>query len=250
MTAETAQSLIQDALEGIGVYAPSETPSTADLNRCLVILNDMMDIWSNESLMSYANTEQSGLLVPGQFQYTIGPAGDFNLTRPIRILDSPGTCYTVDQNGNRYNIQVVTQDRWNLIWNITQTNSNYPSNLFYDSQYPLGIINIYPVPTTGYTLFFDSRIQLSELANLAAPLVLPPGYSKAIKDNLRVQFWPYFKPDGSVPPASTIAMAANSKGIIKRTNVRPIYADFDPELVGRGVGGYNVYSDGRAGGMG
>ncbi len=249
MTAETAQSLIQDALEGIGVYAPGETVATADLNRCLVILNDMMDIWSNESLMSYANTEQSGLLVPGIHVYTIGVGGDFNLTRPIRILDSPGTCYSVDQNGNRYNIQVVTQDRWNLIWNVTQTNSNYPEVLFYDPQFPLGIINVYPVPTTGYTLFFDSRIQLSELTALATSLSLPPGYSKAIKDNLRVQFWPYFKPDGSVPPASTVAMAANSKGIIKRSNVTPNYANFDPELVSRG-GGYNVYSDGRAGSSG
>src|ERR1700722_17014687 len=108
--------MITDALQGIGVYAPGEPISAADASLCLQRMNTMLDQWSNESLMSYANTEQTATMVPGQYRYQIGiGAPDFNMVRPIRILDSPGTCYVVDPQFNRYNLEVVTQDRWNLI---------------------------------------------------------------------------------------------------------------------------------------
>src|ERR1700680_1421543 len=140
----TALDLVTDALQGIGVYAPGETVSAADSALGLQRLNTMLDSWSNESLMTFATLEQSGLLIPGKYQYTIGVGGDFNMTRPLRILDSPGSCYVLDSTGNRYNLQVVPRPRWNLIGNIVQVSGNYPDTLFYDNQYPLGIINVYP----------------------------------------------------------------------------------------------------------
>lgn len=215
------------------------------------MLNTMLDTWSNESLMSYCITEQNGTLVPGQYQYKIGTgAPDFNMTRPLRILDSPGTCYVVDPQNNRYNLEVITQDRWNLIWNIVEVTSDYPNSLFYDAQYPYGIINVYPVPTIGWKLYWDSRIQFTDFASLAATLSLPPGYQAAIQDNLAIELWPYFKPDTAEIPRSLIAIAARSKGIVKRTNVRPIYLNYDPELISLARGSYNVYSDSsRAGGV-
>lgn len=238
----TALDIITDALCGIGVYAPGEVISAADAALCLGRLNDMADQWSNESLMSYANTENSTVLVPGKYQYTIGNGGDINVTRPLRILDSPGSCYIVDSNGNRYDLVVVPQARWNVIGNIAQVTANFPNTLFYDPQYPLGIINIYPIPNVGWTLYFDSRIQIAELSSLTAPISLPPGYKAALQDNLSCELWRFFKPDNVPIPPTTLGIAARSKGNIKRTNIKENIANYDPELVSRANGTFNIYT--------
>lgn len=243
----TALDIITDSVQKIGVYAPGETLSAADSALGLSRLNAMMDSWSNESLTCYANLEQSANLIPGQYQYTVGTGGNFNMVRPIAILDSPGSCYVLDNNGNRYNLEVVPQDRWNLIGNITQVNSNFPNTLFYDPQYPLGIINVYPVPNINWTLFWDSRLQLMEFPALTTVLTLPPGYYSAITDSLAVELWPYFKPDGAPPPQTLIVLASKSKGNVKRSNIKEVIANFDPEIIAKAQGVYNIYTDSNRG---
>jgi hypothetical protein len=243
-----ARDLIQDSLEKIRVYSPGEQALDADISRGFNVLNKLMDSWSNESLSCYANLEQSGALVPGQYQYTIGAGGFFNMVRPLRILDSPGTCYVLDNNGNRYNLEVVPQDRWNLIGNIAQVTANFPNTLFYDAQYPLGIINVYPIPTISWTLFWDSRLQLSEFSSLNTQMSLPPGYEKAIVDNLSLDLIPYFKDETFQVPPLWIKQAMDSKGNIKRTNIREVLAGYDPELVSRANGSFNIYTYSNRGG--
>lgn len=244
----TALDMITDAYQGIGVYSPGETISAADAALGLQRLNTMIDLWSNESLMCYANVEQSAALVSGQYQYTIGSGGNFNMTRPLRILDSPGSCYLQDPSGNRYNLEVVEQDRWNLIGNVSAVTGNIPQVLFYDPQYPLGIINLNPIPNIAWTLYWDSRLQLTEFASLTASLSLPPGYRAAIQDNLALQLWRFFKPDTTPIPATTVAIALQSKGIIKRTNIKDVIANYDSELISHASGTYNIYSDSNRGG--
>lgn len=244
----TALDMITDALQGIGVYAPGEPITAADSELCLQRLNTMVDSWSNESLLTYAILEQSGTLVPGQRQYTIGAGGNFNMTRPLRIIESPGSTYVVDANGNRYNLEVVPRNRWNLIGNLDQVTANFPNTLFYDPQYPLGIINLYPKPNIGWTLYWDSYLQLSDFSELTTQLTLPPGYQAAIQDNLAVELWRFFKPDNAAIPPTTLAIASRSKGNVKRTNVREMLANYDPELVSRANGSYNIYTGSNRGG--
>lgn len=239
----TANDIIVDAAESMGVYSPGETMSAADSSRMLSILNDMLDSWSNESLTTFAKLEQSLVFNPGQYQYTIGPGGYVNATRPLRILDGYGTCYILDTNGNRYPVEVMQQDQWNLIGNITQVNSNIPSRLFYDPQFPLGIINVFPVPNIGWTLFFDSWLQLVEFSGLTTAVSLPPGYVRALKRNLALEAWPYFYEVDKNPPAALVKSAMTALGNIKRTNIKEVVAVFDPEIISRASPTYNIYRD-------
>lgn len=242
----TALDIGTDALVRMGVYAPGEALSDADAATMLAVLNDMLDSWSNESLACYARAETSVVLTVNKYRYTIGIGGsaDINATRPLRILDSPGTAYILDTNNNRYPMDVLNQDQWNLIGNIASVNSNIPSKLFYDPQYPLGIVNVFPVPNIGWTLYFDSLLQLTEFAELTSAMSLPPGYSRALKANLAIELWPYFKPDGSQPGAALIKAALDSKGNIKRTNIKDVTLVYDPELIARARSSYNIYKDG------
>lgn len=238
----SAGAIIQSALEMLGVYAPGEIPSAADTTRALDQLNKMLDSWSNESLMAFAITEQSFSLQLGKTAYTIGTSGspDVNATRPLRLIEGPGAAYLQDGNSNNYQVTVVPRDRWNQIGNRgVATVSNVPDTLFYDPQFPLGVINIWPSPTSTYKLFFDSYIQLGNLANLTASLSFPPGYEAAIQSNLAVWLGPFFKSSEVSPDVK--ALAADTKKIIKRTNRRTNPATLDPVVTSRGS--YNVYTD-------
>lgn len=237
----TAQTIITQALRKMNVYAPSETITDSDAQQGLETLNDMLDGWSNDSLSCYAVLEQTFTLLPGIGSYTIGPGGAIDKVRPLKVMFGTGTAYLLDQNGDKYPIEVVPQDKWNL---ITQPNitSDLPSYLFYDPQYPLGIINLYPLPNIGYPCFFDSYQQLGQFTSLQTLLSLPPGYKKALQDNLAVELWPFFKSEGSTPPANFERDAARSLMKVKRTNIRPSVSVYDPEIIARARGSFNIYT--------
>lgn len=244
MAEATAFDLIRAGLEHLGFYAPSEIMTDADAERGLKILNGMMDSWSNESLACFATLEQSAMLVPGQQSYTIGPGGQFNMTRPLRILIGPGTAYTQDANGNNYGMDVVPRDKWNLLGNRSGLiTSNFPDTLFYDAQFPLGIINVFPTPNIAYTMFWDSYLQLAEFPDLTTPIILPPGYQDAMQFNFEVRAFRFWAAQGAQIPADVIQLAMETKGIIKRTNMRENVAIYDSEIVSRAGISYNPYTD-------
>jgi hypothetical protein len=239
---DTAQSVLQDALEKIKVYAPGVAINAADGARGLSVINKMLDSWSNERLICFANLEQSFPLQASKNAYTIGPSGgpDITAPRPLEILTGPGAAYLVDTNANRYPVDVITQEQWNQIGLLTQT-SQLPDTLFYDPQFPLGIINIFPMPLIAYTMHFMARLQLADLANLTTAFSLPPGYIQAIVDNVGVKLWPYYKQGD--PPGWLVEEARQSLGNIKRTNIKQSPAPYDSAIVSRAQSAYNIYND-------
>lgn len=238
----TAGDICSKAAQMMGAYDAMTPLSAADGSLLLDLLNSLLDEWSNYTLACFEVLEQTGLLIPGQGSYTIGPGGDFNMTRPLKILTDPGTAYVMDDNGNRYYMSVVPRDRWNLFGNVSSTiTSDFPQALFYDPQFPLGIINVTPFPTNGYTMAWDSMLQLSEFSTLATLVNLPPGYNIALFSNLAVLAKPFFL-DGQMDPAIP-ATASRTLGAIKRTNQRELVAIYDSEIVSKSNVGYNVYTD-------
>lgn len=240
----TAREMITDALQEIGVYSPGQPVGDDDAQTGLTQLKRMLDLWSNESLMTYAILEQHFTLIPNQNKYTIGTSGgaDVPQTRPIRIIIGPGTAYLKDSNSNTYQVNVVPRDVWNLIGNRgPNTISNVPDTLFYDPKYPLGEINIFPMPSASIELYFDSYLPLQTINDLSTDFTLPPGYEDAVQHNLAVRCGPFFKT--ALVSQDVKDLAAYGKKIIKRTNKRELLALYDPELTSIGQGTYNIYTD-------
>lgn len=238
----TALDVISDAFAMLGVYGAGGTASAADVALALQVLNDMLDSWSNESLATFVILETSFPIVPGQQSYTIGPSGaNITAARPIRILEDPGTAFVRDTNSNDFAIQVWPRDKWNQIGDKGDT-GNIPTVLFYDPRFPLGVLNLWPVPNlSGYTVYFDAYQQFGAFASASAAFSFPPGYKRAVGVNLAVELKPYFL-DGTIDPV-LIKIAADTKAAIKRSNRRELFAETDDALVARSRAQYNIYSD-------
>ena len=72
--------IISRALKDIGALEAGEVPTADAAQDAFDMLNDMLDQWSNESMMIYNYTEIIFPVVQGQTQYTIGPTGDVGST--------------------------------------------------------------------------------------------------------------------------------------------------------------------------
>jgi hypothetical protein len=238
----TAGDLLLAAYQQIGYYATSETMTGADTSRGLDQFNKLLDSWSNETSACFCITENSFPLVVNQISYTIGPGGNINVARPLKLIEGRGAAYVQDFEGNNTDVEIVTRQDWNSIGNrTTTTNSNTPDTIFYDPQMPLGIINVYPAPNIGYTMFFDSYSQLADVSNVATQLDLPPGYELALQSNLAVLLGTFVKNAPVSPDVKEIAR--ETKAIIKRTNHRMNTVRFDPGVSTGNGGGYNIYTD-------
>jgi hypothetical protein len=239
---DTVRSIIQDSLEEMKVYAPGVSVKGSDAATCQRVMAQMLDTWSNDRLACYANLEQSFLLQPGKQSYTIGTSGgaDIALDRPLEILVGPGRAYLLDAANQRFPLDVVEQDQWNQIVVLNQI-TDLPDTLFYDPQFPLGIINVFGNPGVANRVFFDSRLRLQDVSTLDTQIILPPGYVRAIRTNLSCEAWRFFKvgsPDKDLSDDAKTSLAA-----IKRTNIKQSPSKYDAAVISKAGGGYNIFND-------
>lgn len=202
----TALDIITGAAKLIGVVFKSETLDDDEANDGLVALNDMLDSWSNDSLLVSAYTEETFSLT-GASSYTIGTGGTFNTSRPITIKTA------VVRSGNiDYDLKIITPEQYQSIA-LKSTASPIPEYLVYDNVYPLGTIKLYPVASAGSTLTMLSNKPLSNLSALTTAVTLAPGWKRALKYNLAIELAPEYGVD---VPAWVIRNAGTSKGDLKR----------------------------------
>lgn len=76
----TPLTIISGALRSIGALATGEPVPPDQANDALILLNDMLDQWSNEKLMVFCIQEVIHELTGSQFIYTIGPNGQVGAT--------------------------------------------------------------------------------------------------------------------------------------------------------------------------
>ncbi len=221
----TALDLITGALRLIGAIATGETPSAAEANDGLITLNDMLDNWSTESLTMYGSDSQPFTLVPNQFDYEIGPGGDFDTARPVRITGA----YTTVQ-GEDFPIGLMGMDEYNRIPLKTQT-QQIVERLVYINSNPFGTIKVWPVPTDAVPIILDADYILTSIPTLATVIAQPPGFALCMRYTLALLLAPDY---GIEPNPAVIEIAKSSKANVKRANRTKQIAQFDLSLAAPG----------------
>lgn len=205
----TARTVITDSTKLLNVWQKGEVLDDDEAVDGLRRLNQMIDSWSNESLMLFQLIERSKALTAGTASYTIGSAGVINTTRPVRIESA----FIRDSSSNDYKLEIITNDEWAKI-SRKSTVSTIPSVLYYRANCPLGVINLHEAPEASLTLYMECWDQLDQMT-IDSVVALPPGYERALTYNLAVEQAPMY---GKEPSQIVMKIAAESKIAIMETN--------------------------------
>ena len=214
-----------------GILAANETPTADDTQTALSVLNDLLEQWNTQRLTVYRVRDDTYTLTINDGSYTIGPSGDFNGLRPIQIQGGYTTI-----NGVDFPLEVIDQTKYDSIG--YKANGGVPAYICYNAGFPLGTVQLYPVPSVASTITIQYDMQFTALATSSDAISYPPGYAKALKYELAIELCAEFQ-----TPVSPVVLkiASESKGDIKRMNITLNESTFDVALT------CNGYSDWRSG---
>ena len=211
----TARELIYDAMTAVGILGQGDVaPSAADAAVGLRKLQRMLDSWSVDGPMVYAITQETITLTAADGTYATTDLS--TNTRPVAVEGG-----FIRYSGTDYPLTLITRAQWNSIG--VKTTQGVPELLFYDPTMTAGAFEFYPVPSASMTAYINCRRVLASGLTLDTSFSLPPGYEKAIVDNLAVDL----AAGGFGAQASPLLMmeAANAKRLLETLNWRPPVMD-------------------------
>lgn len=182
----TALDLITESYDLLNHPGDGQDLSAKDAQNALEVLNRLLDSLTLRRLIPYYVQQETFNLVDGTNSYTIGSGGDFNTTRPNRILHA-----TLNSGGNNYSMEQINYDQWMDVF--TKGNkSSLPYWFYYEKNNPLAKIYIYETPNnSSSTITIASEKTFGNYA-LTDTVSLPPGYDRMIIYNLAKELYPKF----------------------------------------------------------
>ena len=186
--ARTAEELIVDALELLGVKAEEEPLQAVDLDRGLKWLNYLLKAWQTDGVMGWTLTEGSLTLADSDGSYSFAAAGDFT-TVPLDITQ----VRISHDGGNEIEMTPLSREDYYRLPN--RTTEGFPTQYFYDRQRDNGTLYIWPEPDdSSYDLTFTYRRRIMDIDAQTDNFDLPPEWEKAITENLAYELiGPYGK---------------------------------------------------------
>lgn len=225
----------------VGIFAQGETPSAADAQDALAIVNGLLDGFATQRLTLPASQREVFSFVTNTSTYTIGPSGaDWTTTRPASI----DTMAVLSVNAQPYPFEIPMaplDDQSYDGLSIKTLTATFPFNYYYNATFPNGTLFVWPTPTdvANYQAVLYTPTQLATFATLTTSYTLPPGYYRMLYYNLALEMAPAF----GRPMDPVIAkLAGDSLADIKRLNVEMTDLSAGVSLPGTG-GIYNIYGD-------
>ena len=228
----TGSTVIRRALSRIGVLAQGETPSTDEANDALLTLNDMLDAWNTQRLLTISIGRFVFTLTSGQV-YTVGPAQQIDLLTPVRPprIEKIGLLYLANPaQPLEIPLRSLTYEQWAAI-PVKSITSTLPQSYYYDQAFPTGNLNLWPNPTIANQLAIYYWQQFAAFADLVTDYTFPPAYMRAIIYNLALELAPEF---GAEVSPSIERFAALSLAEIKVLNAPFADVGCDPGVLSRG----------------
>ena len=246
---ETAKKLITDSMRIVGYIASKETPTPEDLQLGLDELQQMMDSWKLESLLSEYDGTSSFTLQPNQTQITVGPNVLNNIVMAERPTEILGMWVTNASNQQVPVAECRDIEFWRS-WRNSSMTTTYPTYFYFQPSYPDATLELYPQPSIQMTLNIAYRVTPIIPATLNDVMSYSPGWIQALKYNLASNIaLPLAVPLGEATQMID-SKAQQAKARVKRARIHPTpRAVVDPSL---GIGryssggtrwGYNVNAD-------
>lgn len=249
----TPLDIITLALKTIGALGVGQTALAEDANDSFFQLNMMLSQWTQKRYLVYRLFD-TGILSTGLAYYTVGDGGDFDIPRPgqiesafVRFLNN-GQDFAADDFSQDFDTNaagmtdqqlrlILAREDYNRI--VQKRLSGVPGYLFYDSDFPLGKIYIWPVPTANlYALHISTRQTLGQFATLYEDIAFPPEYLAALYYNLAVRLAPMYQID---PRPDTMVLAKDALEVLRGTNAQVPTLQMPDALIRPRA--YDIYAD-------
>lgn len=231
----TALDLITRAYRRGRIIGRDEVLSPGRAADGLAELNDLLDEWWNDKTLVFHILVEQFALQANKQSYTMGTGGDFNTTRPVKIV--PGTKYTM--NGVDRQLAILTDRKsWDEI--PYKSIVSPPQGIFVDEAYPLATLNFYPVPDQAYPVFINSWARLQNIAGLNTAIALPPGYNRLIISGLAIALCPE---NGLEAPPSVVRAFGQTKRVLTLVNYELPVMGMPASVLPRWSGGSSILTD-------
>lgn len=234
----TARDLIKGALRKIAVLGTGASLNPNEAQDGLSALNQMIASWSVEGNLVFTQQFETFPIVNGQASYTVGVGGDFDTERVFRVSSVYVTQSTQDYILTRYN-----KDEYARI--VDKDTQSIPTIFYYDANYPLSNLKLYPVPVGVVSITLVDENALSGFDSLDTVFAMPPEYEEALIYNLAIRLAPEYERT-VLPDVATIA--AKSKRIVESQNSRNNTPASTIQVPGRNSSSGNVYNGFNRGG--
>jgi hypothetical protein len=230
----TPVELINLALKQVGVLGVGQTAAAEDINDAFSMLNMMLSQWSVKRNVVHQILD-APLVATGAATYTVGIGGDFDIARPARVVGA----YIRQMNPMPVDTPLKllqSQTDWGRV--STKTIGSMPSLVYYDPQYPLGVLHVWPIPDNIYEIHLQALVPLQRFETPYDDIELPPEYQEALMYNLAGRLYPMY---GMPPDQVVIQLAQASLATVRMANAQIGKLYMPADLV-RGAN-YNVYTD-------
>lgn len=238
----TGQDIVTFALKKAGVLGVGRNASSQDNNDALADLNDMIAEWNTQRWMTW------DLLVPGFISdgratpYTIGPGGNYNVTRRPDRLES-GFLRQIVQSGLNVDtpISIIPAgEEYDLL--SLKSLTSFTLYAFLDSAWPTGNIFLYPWPNASqYEMFFRLKNSIPVVTAATDLSVIPDQYISTLKFNLARRLRQAYG-KGLTPDTELNNLARNSLDVVKQSNLQ-IPELRMPKMLTMSSSSYNIISD-------
>lgn len=242
--ATSVGDILRSAMRKVGILAAGEPIPDEDANDGLEVFEQMIDAWSNETLLIPVVGVVTFGVLADQPEYTIGryptaapyPTNHIETARPERIISA----FIRDGSGTDYPQEQIVVDTYSRI--SRKTNASRPSRFYLRKGWPLNTILFESTPYADETLHLEVVQPLSDIlpvASLTETINLPPGYKRTIINNLALELAPEWGKD--IPQMVAIA-ATEGKRWLKRNNYRSLVLGCDRALATqrKGLGTYII----------
>ncbi len=231
--------LCTDILREIRVINAIDAASAQDAAYVLRRLNTVLDQWAADKRNQTYGMLSTYPLHPGLQPHTIGPAtagGTWSTGTQPRPISIEAASLMVAGISTWVSVRPLAW--WQAVQDKGLT-STLPSDLYYEAQFPLGQVYLWPVPTTAYDLVLQTRGLLQGQLTLGDTIDLPPGYKLALLKQVALEM---VSPFGVEIPPLLPQQARDAVAVIQGANIEA--QPMDSDAPGQG-GGFFDHRIGR-----
>lgn len=238
----TGQDVVTAALKKAGILGVGRNASAQDTTDALSDLNDMIAEWNTQRWMVW-DLLVDGFVSDGRTTpYTIGPGGNYNVSRRPDRLESGFLRQLVPTGLNVDTpIEIIPAGEEYDRLSLKQLTS-FTLYAFLDSVWPVGNIFLYPWPNASqYQIFFRLKDVIPIVTANTDLTAIPDQYMAAMKFNLARRLRQAYG-KGLQPDIELNNLARNSLDVVKQSNLQ-IPELICPKVLTMTSSSYNILSD-------